>query len=99
MELDASLLNELRSFSTPSIANGIETFDVRGRHEGYMDATVRCMFPDLGPVIGFAATATIRAAEPGESLDRELWAHVSSIPAPRLVVVHDLDPSPGTGSM
>jgi 4-hydroxy-4-methyl-2-oxoglutarate aldolase len=97
--LDSSLLDELRSFSTPLVANGIETFDVRGRHEGYMDASIRCVFPELGPVVGYAATATIRTLEPGDSADRDLWAHVSSLPAPRLVVVGDLDPDPGIGSM
>jgi 4-hydroxy-4-methyl-2-oxoglutarate aldolase len=97
--LDSSLLDELRSFSTPSVANGIETFDVRPRTEGYMNAGVRCMFPELGPLVAFAATATIRASEPGESADRALWAHVSSQSAPRVVVVQDLDPEPGTGSM
>jgi 4-hydroxy-4-methyl-2-oxoglutarate aldolase len=98
-DLDTSLLDELRSFSTPSIANGIETFDVRPRTEGYMNAGVRCMFPELGPLVAFAATATIRAAVPGESADRALWTHVSSMAAPRVVVVQDLDPDPGTGSM
>src|SRR2546426_12448955 len=86
-ELDPALPDELRSFTSPSIANGIETFEVRGRHEGYMDASVRCMFTDLGPLIGYAATATIRAAEPGESNDRALWAAVHSCPKPCVVVV------------
>jgi 4-hydroxy-4-methyl-2-oxoglutarate aldolase len=96
--LDPALLEELRTFSTPSIANGIETFDVRPHATGYMDATVRCMFPELGVVNGYAATATIRAAEPGDSKTREVWAHMLSFPAPRLVVVQDLDRPPGVGS-
>src|SRR5687768_16491292 len=98
-ELDPATLDALRSFSTPSIANGIETFDVRPRDAGYMDASVRCMFAELGTLVGYAATATIRAAEPGESRDRDLWAHVSSVASPRIVVVQDLDDPPGVGSM
>src|SRR4051812_40231576 len=81
-----SIVEELRRFTTPSVANGIETFDHRGRHEGFMDARVRCMFPDLGPLVAYAATATIRASTPGESKDRALWAHVYSLPEPRVVV-------------
>ncbi len=93
------LLAELRTFPSPAIANGIETLGVRPRETGYMDAGVRCMFPELGIMIGYAATATIRAREPGEaSKDRELWAHVSSLPEPRIVVVQDLDDPPGFGS-
>jgi 4-hydroxy-4-methyl-2-oxoglutarate aldolase len=93
------IVDELRIFSTPSVANGIETFDIRGRHEGFMNASVRCMFGDLGPMVAYAATATIRAATPGESKDRELWAHVYSLPSPRVVVVQDLDDPCGHGSL
>jgi 4-hydroxy-4-methyl-2-oxoglutarate aldolase len=96
--LPPSVLDELRTFSTPSIANGIETFDVRPRSEGYMDATVRCVFPDLGIANGYAATATIRAAEPGENANRELWAHLVTLPSPRFVVIEDLDSPAGVGS-
>jgi regulator of RNase E activity RraA len=97
--LDPNVLDELRTFSTPSVANGIETFDVRGRHEGFMSAAIKCMFADLGPMVGYAATATIRAVEPGESRDRELWKNVYELPAPRVVVVQDLDDPPGHGSL
>ncbi len=96
--LDPSVLEELRAFSSPSIANGIETFDVRPRNEGYMDGSVHCMFPELGVLLGYAATATIRAATPGESANRELWAHLASLPEPRIVVIEDLDAPKGVGS-
>jgi 4-hydroxy-4-methyl-2-oxoglutarate aldolase len=96
--VDPSVLEELRSFSTPSVANGIETFDVRPRNEGHMDASVRCMFPELGPLIGYAGTATIRAAEPGESKTREVWVHLMTLPEPRIVVIQDLDSPAGVGS-
>jgi regulator of RNase E activity RraA len=97
--LDPKLLNELRTFPSPAIANGIETLDFRPHNEGYMDATVRCIFPELGIMAGYAATATIRAREPGPpSRDRDLWTHVMSMPEPRVVVVQDLDDPPGCGS-
>lgn len=96
--LDPGVLEELRAFTTPSIANGIETFEVRPNEEGYMDASVRCMFPDLGVMVGHAATATIRAREPDSSANRELWTHVMSVPEPRLVVIQDVDDPPGVGS-
>jgi 4-hydroxy-4-methyl-2-oxoglutarate aldolase len=96
--VDPSVLEELRSFSAPSVANGIETFDVRPRNEGHMDASVRCMFPELGPLIGYAGTATIHAAQPGESKTREVWAHLMTLPEPRVVVIQDLDSPAGVGS-
>jgi regulator of RNase E activity RraA len=99
--LDRAVLDELQAFSTPSLSNGIETLDVRGRNEGFADATVHCMFPELGARIGYAVTATMRAAAvPGG--DRlppsDLWEHVLTMPEPRVVVVQDLDDPPGVGS-
>ena len=97
--LGQSVLEELRSFSTPSLSNGIETFEVRPRNEGFTDATVRCMFPDLGARIGYAATATMRSAAEGDRIPPSaLWEHVLELPEPRFVVVEDLDDPPGVGS-
>jgi 4-hydroxy-4-methyl-2-oxoglutarate aldolase len=96
--LEPSVLDELRSFSAPSLSNGIETFDVRPRNEGFADGTVRCMFPDLGARIGYAATATMRGAAEGDRLPPSaLWEHVLELPEPRFVVVQDLDDPPGVG--
>lgn len=81
------------------MSNGIETFDVRPRNEGFADGTVRCMFPDLGARIGYAATATMRsAAEEDRIPPSALWEHVLELPEPRFVVVQDLDDPPGVGS-
>jgi regulator of RNase E activity RraA len=97
---DQAVLAELRAFPTPAIANGIETFEVRPHNTGYMDASVGCMFPELGIAQGFAATATIRASVPGQAdRTRDLWRHVLSISEPRFVVVQDLDDPPGVGSL
>lgn len=97
--IDDALLEELRSFPTPAVANGIEAFDIRPRDTGYMDASVRCMFPELGHAIGYAATATIRAKTPGDDSSRKLWKHVAETPSPRFVVVQDLDEPAGIGSL
>jgi 4-hydroxy-4-methyl-2-oxoglutarate aldolase len=81
------------------LSNGIETFDVRPRNEGFADATVRCMFPDLGARIGYAATAAIRSAADGDRIaPSALWEHVLELPEPRVMVVQDLDDPPGVGS-
>lgn len=94
-----AVLDELRRYPSPAVSNGIETFSVRSRAEGFMSAGVRCMFPELGPLVGYAATARIRAAEAGEGTPvRALWEHVRQVPEPRVVVVEDLDDPSGVGS-
>jgi len=61
---------------------------------------IRCFFPELGPLVGYAATATIRArGEPAHGDQTALYQHVREIPEPRVVVVQDLDEPPGCGSL
>jgi regulator of RNase E activity RraA len=98
--LAPELLAALRRYDSPTLANAIETFDVRPRDEGFANMDVRCMFPDLGVMVGYAATATIRARGRGEgdADQTPLWNLVRSLPAPRAVVIHDLDDPPGHGA-
>jgi 4-hydroxy-4-methyl-2-oxoglutarate aldolase len=98
------LLAALARYDTPTLANAIETFDLQPRDVGFADSRIRCMFPELGRMVGFAATATIvarGAPEPdwdGAGYDA-LYAHAGTIRAPRIVVVQDLDDPPGHGSL
>jgi regulator of RNase E activity RraA len=98
--MNDDILEALLEFSTPSISNGIESFKVRQRNEGFMDAGIRCVFPEVGRMVGYAATAKIRAAARGDRLPAsDLWQHVQSMPGPRVVVVEDLDDPPGVGAL
>jgi 4-hydroxy-4-methyl-2-oxoglutarate aldolase len=95
--LTADELDALRRITTPTIANAIETFKVRSRSEGFMDSAIRCVFPELGPMTGYAVTAKITARERSEKAlpPWEMWAEIERIPKPRIVVIEDLDyPTP-----
>lgn len=87
-------LDELRRFTSPTIANAIETFDMRGWDEGFMDSSIKCVFPDLGAIIGYAVTATIMSGQiPAEKrlVDRrDYWRYVQEAPGPKLAVMQDL---------
>ncbi|WP_219418460.1 RraA family protein [Pseudonocardia nigra] len=97
--LDPSVLEALKKYDSPTLSNAIETFDVRPRDEGYVSHEVRCMFPDLGVMVGYAATATIRARGSAPSDPEPLAAHVRAVLGPRIVVVQDLDDPPAHGSL
>jgi 4-hydroxy-4-methyl-2-oxoglutarate aldolase len=43
--LDQQHLEGLRASDSPTIANAIETFDVRPRVAGYVGYDIRCLFP------------------------------------------------------
>jgi 4-hydroxy-4-methyl-2-oxoglutarate aldolase len=92
----------LRRLDTCTVANAIETFGARLRNEGFADASVRCMFPRLPSLLGYAVTARIRCSGPPTDghayLERtDWWEHIVSIPSPRVVVIQDLDKKPGRG--
>jgi 4-hydroxy-4-methyl-2-oxoglutarate aldolase len=96
-------LNSLRALDGASIANAIETFDVRLRNEGFADSSIRCLLPALPPAVGYAVTARIRCSSPppvGHHYhDRtDWWNYIASVPAPRFVVVQDLDEQTGLGA-
>jgi regulator of RNase E activity RraA len=101
--LSSELIEELRAISTPTISNAIETFDVRPRNEGFMNPEIKCILPELGAMVGYAATGTYMASRLGEAeegeMDRALWKHVLTTPGPRIVVVKDIDNPPCVGSM
>ena len=96
-------LDALRQFDTCMIANAVETFKVRLRNTGFSDASIRCMFPDAPPMVGYAVTARLRSGEPpiggGTFRDRgEFWNRILEAPQPRILVLQDIDTSPGRGA-
>jgi regulator of RNase E activity RraA len=93
-------LEALRRYDSPTLSNAIETFDIRPRDEGFANMDIQCLFPELGPMVGYAATATIRAVGrgAGDGDNSPLWALVRGLPEPRVVVIQDLDDPPGRGA-
>jgi 4-hydroxy-4-methyl-2-oxoglutarate aldolase len=100
-QLSTQELEALRHITTPTIANAIEVFDIQPRNVGFMTPDIRCILPELGIMVGYAVTCTIRAEQPpapGREVPRpEWWDYIATIPEPR-VVVQDLDRQP-IGSM
>ncbi|HVP05479.1 MAG TPA: RraA family protein [Dehalococcoidia bacterium] len=98
--LPEETLAALRRFSTPTVCNAIETFDVRPRTEGFMDRTIACRFPDLGPMVGYAVTAKIRASSPAKDdvHHTRIWAEFAKTPKPWVIVIEDMDWPDPTGS-
>jgi regulator of RNase E activity RraA len=102
-QLTQAQLDQLRGLDSFTVADTILTFDVRLRNTGFTDSRVHCIFPDFPPIVGYAATARIRTSDPPmiqhSYYDRtEWWNHILSVPAPRILVVEDIDEHPGLGS-
>jgi len=96
-------LDALRQFDTCMIANAIEKFNVRLRNTGFTNGMVHCMFPDAAPMVGYAVTGRLRSGDPPITgaffRDRgDLWRRILETPAPRILVLEDMDEKPGRGA-
>lgn len=101
----AADLEALRAWDTPTICNALEMVAPHRRGHGF---TVRPMVPasiTLPPICGLARTGTIRAAAPSgraPAVDRAArlgwYEYVAEAAMPTVVVLQDLDDTPGTGA-
>jgi regulator of RNase E activity RraA len=96
-------IEKLRALDTCTVSNAVERLNVRLRNEGFVSGVLHCQFPDLPPMIGFAATGRIRTMSPPMThrcyYDRmDWWNYVASLPGPRVMVLEDADPQPGLGA-
>lgn len=91
------ILAKLAQFDTPTICNVIELFDIRPRSSGFMDSRIKACYPEMPPVVGFAATATFRSSAPPPpgtdvydniEVQVEYFGELSGVP---VVVFQDLD--------
>ncbi len=103
-ELSAEVLAELRSVDTPTVCNALEIVVPERRGFGYTTKPLVCTRPQLEPMVGLARTATIRSAHPSDLRGKEArqlsdayYAYIDAGPKPSVVVIQDLDESPGYG--
>jgi regulator of RNase E activity RraA len=92
--IDAALLDELKTFSTPSILNGLKRLGCAPEQLETMDRlAIGCMSPRLGVRVGFAATrkvATRRTGGPSQSGPGGLDGGLLSVPGPRILVAENI---------
>ena len=103
MDFSRDDLLRLRQWDTPTICNGLETIDPQHRTSGYTTTAFVCLDTALPPVIGYARTATIRAATASTHQDpKEIrlnyYEYLSKGQTPSIAVIEDLDENPGIGA-
>ena len=95
----------LAGYDTPTICNALEVLLPERRSSGFTTRPFVCADAALPPMVGFARTATIRAAAapavPPERLRQQRAAYYEYLgegPGPTIAVLQDLDPEPGFGA-
>src|SRR5262245_37772254 len=105
MNIDTALLSALARIDTPTVCNTLELLVPERRGYGYAVQPLVCMRPKLPPIVGFARTATIRAAHPSDvsgaaarKRQDDYYAYIAGGPKPSIVVIQDIDQQRGYGS-
>jgi 4-hydroxy-4-methyl-2-oxoglutarate aldolase len=98
------VLEKLRAIDACTVSNAVERLEVRLRNEGFADSSVRCLSPRLAPMVGYAATGRIRTSEAPTTRhwyyrSMDWWHYILTIPAPRVIVMQDVDQRPGLGAL
>ncbi len=97
-ELTRDQFDALRAIDSPTVANAIERFLLRPRCEGYAGHDLRCVFPQLGTMMGYAVTCTAdsmtedRPTNPHGLLP--LWEALEAAPKPAVLVIKDIGGDP-----
>jgi 4-hydroxy-4-methyl-2-oxoglutarate aldolase len=92
VDLTHEQLDALRRIDSPTIANAIETFEVRPRVAGYVGFDIRCIFPDLAPTVGYAVTCTVDSTTEGRKGIgfNALYELLEDMDMPAVVVMKDV---------
>lgn len=97
-------LARLAKWDTPTICNALDIVLPERRGHGFTVKPFSCLFPEMPPIVGYARTATIRAASPDLSDGKDVvdrlayYEYMADGLQPTIVVVQDLDPVPGIGA-
>ena len=88
------LIEYLKTIDTATLANAIEMLQLRPRAEGYASLDLKCLFPEFGPMCGYAVTAhaeTVTLGAPkSEEAFVELFEAVEGSPKPAVVVIQEI---------
>ena len=95
--IDLAMMAFLQEVDSPTIANAIETFNVRDRCDGFVGGNVRCQFPELGRMVGRALTVTM-TSRPGPVASREgywrMWEALDGLDGPSVIAIQDVSGAP-----
>ena len=99
IKLDPALLAELRKLDTPTVCNALEVVAPERRGYGFTTRPLVCVRPQLPAMVGYARTATIRAAHPASRDGKAMRAHMDAYYAyvaeggqhPSMMLIQDLD--------
>lgn len=97
--LNQKQLERLVQVDSPTIANVVELFELRSRVANFSNYSLKAIYPELPPTVGYAITATFRSGYPAERDDSyfgmgKLIGDSHLMPSPKIMVIQDMDEPP-----
>lgn len=91
---EANFLEYLKTVDTPTLCNAIELLGLRKHHEGFTPLELRCLFPEMGRMIGYAVTAQVETYTEMEPRDNrlflDLYSQLAQGPKPGVIVLQEI---------
>jgi 4-hydroxy-4-methyl-2-oxoglutarate aldolase len=101
--ISSETYTRLQAIDSCTVANAIENFGVRPDTWGYTGPEIRCLFPDMGVMLGYAVTAVMGPREVGEKGWRQGWLDytqaIEDSPRPAVCVIEDSPIWPMQGAL
>jgi len=101
--ISTETFEKLKAIDSATVANAIEKFGVRPDTWGFTGPDIRCLFPELGVMFGYAVTSIMGAREAGESGWRQGWLDytqaIEDSPKPAVAVIEDFALWPMQGAL
>lgn len=93
------IINAFKEFDSATVFNAM-VLKLGLPNEEYTDHTIRCLLPELGPVVGFAVTAEVTTNDPDSSrIDwPDYYELLERSNGPLVAVLKDVDSRPGRGA-
>jgi 4-hydroxy-4-methyl-2-oxoglutarate aldolase len=93
-----SLIEFLRTVDTPTTSNAIETLKLRPKSEGFTPFQIRCLYPEMGVMCGYAVTAQVETVTEGFRREEAgyvaLFQAVEDSPKPAVIALQEIGGNP-----
>jgi len=88
------IISFLKTIDTPTVCNAIELLEVRPGAENFTSNGIKCLYPELGPMVGYAVTAqleTVTKMEPRDpKITMEFYEAIEASPNPVVIVIQEI---------
>ncbi len=92
------VIDYLKTLDTPTLCNAIELLKVRPHEQGFTPLQIRCLFPELGRMCGYAVTAQVETVTKMAPRDNrvflDLYRAIEASPKPAVVVFQEVGGHP-----